>query len=297
METARLIQNRVAITKVGRDVTGAVHNIVGLAGGLVLKRNSRVIIKPNICNSKNPHGMVNTDFGVIKAIIDLARKRTDRIVVVESDNISGSAEKRMSKSGLLKELDGMKVEFINLSHDEAEVHKVAGVELMIPLTILEADYFINLPKIKTCVHTLVTLAIKNLFGVLQRAKKDTLHRHLDEILPYLVKVIQHDLIVVDGVTAMEGNGPIIGTPKNLGVVVAGTNPVAVDAICTAIMGFSPLEVRHLVRANKMGLGEISPDRIEVLGEDWKDISQVFERPYSLRANLRSIRSVGKMVLS
>jgi hypothetical protein len=56
-------------------------------------------------------------------------------------------------------------------------------------------------------------------------------------------------------------------------------------------------VRHLVRANKMGLGEIRPDHIEVLGEDWKDISQVFERPYSLRATLRSIRSVGKMFLS
>jgi uncharacterized protein (DUF362 family) len=292
-----LTQNTVAIAKVRGDVTEAVRKIIGLAGGLGLKRNNRVIIKPNVCNSKNPHGMVNTDFGVIKAIIDLARKRTERIVVVESDNISGSAEKRMSESGLLAELNGMDVEFINLSHDEAEVHRVAGVELMIPLTILKANCFINLPKIKTCGHTLVTLSLKNLFGVLQRAKKDTLHRHLDDILPYLVKVIQHDLVVVDGVIAMEGNGPVIGTPKNLGVVVAGTNPVAVDAICTAIMGFSPSEVRHLVRATKMGLGDIRPDRIEVLGEDWKDISQVFERPYSLRATLRSIRSVGKMFLS
>jgi len=292
-----LIHNRVAIAKVCGDVAGAVQNIIGLSGSLELKRNSRVIIKPNVCNSKNPHGMVNTHFGVIKAIIDLAWKWTERIVVVESDNISGSAEKRMNKSGLLNELKSMGVEFINLSHDEAEVHKVAGVELMIPLTILKADHFINLPKIKTCGHTLVTLSLKNLFGILQRAKKDTLHRHLDEILPYLAKIIQHDLVVVDGVIAMEGNGPVIGTPKNLDIVVGGTNPVAVDAVCTAIMGFSPLEVRHLVRANKMGLGEINLDRIEVLGEDWKDISQVFERPYSLRANLRSIRSVGKMFLS
>lgn len=290
-------RDRVAVVKVGEDIDAAVNRGIELIGGLKLKGNESVVIKPNVCNSKNPYGMVLTDFRLIEAIINLVRTGTDKVVVVESDNISGSAKRRMSESGLLRKLKELDVEFVNLSRDEAEVHEVAGVEIRLPRTVLEADYFINLPKIKTCGHTLVTLSIKNLFGLLQRARKNKLHRHLDEILPYLSKAVRHDLIVVDGVTAMEGNGPVIGTPKDLGVIVAGVNPVAVDAVCTRIMGFDPAEVKHLARSHAMGLGEISLDGIEIFGDDWSRLSQVFERPYSLKATLRSIRSIGKVYLS
>lgn len=290
-------RDRVAVVKVEENIDEAVKRGIELIGGLKLKMNERVVIKPNVCNSKNPYGMVLTDFRVIEAVIDLVRTRTNRITVVESDNISGTAEKRMTQSGLLRKLEELDIEFVDLSRDEAEVHEVAGVELRLPRTVLDADCFINLPKIKTCGHTLVTLSIKNLFGLLQRARKNKLHRHLDEILPYLAEVVRNDLIVVDGITAMEGNGPVIGTPKDLGVVVAGVNPVAVDAVCTGIMGFDPAEVKHLARAHEMGLGEISLEGIDIAGDDWRRLSQVFERPYSLKATLKSIRSIGKVYLS
>ena len=286
----------VAVVKTGQDIDAAVVRAIRLIGGLNLKGDKRVIIKPNVCNSKNPYGMVLTDFRIIEAIIKLVQTRTVKVVVVESDNISGSAEKRMSESGLLRKLEELNVEFLNLSKDEAETHEIAGVDIKLPKTILSADYFINLPKIKTCGHTLVTLSIKNLFGILQKAKKNKLHRHLNEILPYLAKVVQHDLIVVDGITAMEGNGPVIGTPKDLGVIVAGLNPVTVDVVCTGIMGLDPTEVNHLARAHEMGLGEVDLDGIDTLGDDWKRLAQVFDRPYSLKATLKSIRSIGKVYL-
>ena len=290
-------RDRVAVVKVGQDINAAVKRGIELVGGLKLDGKERVVIKPNVCNSKNPYGMVLTDFRVIEAVISLVRTKTDRIAIVESDNISGSAEKRISESGLLRKLEELDVEFINLSSDEAETHEVAGVEIRLPKTVLSADFFINLPKIKTCGYTLVTLSIKNLFGLLQRAKKSKLHRYLDEILPYLAKVIRNDLIVADGITAMEGNGPVIGTPKKLGVIVAGLNPVAVDTICTKIMGFDPAEVGHLARSYEMGLGEIDLNGIDILGEDWRMLSHVFERPYSLKASLKSIKSISKMYLS
>ncbi|MFQ6053744.1 MAG: DUF362 domain-containing protein [Candidatus Bathyarchaeia archaeon] len=290
-------RDRVAVVEAGGDIDEAVGRAVGLVGGLGLRGNERVVIKPNVCNSKNPYGMVLTDFRVIEAVIEMVRTWTDRITVVESDNISGPAERRASESGLLELLEGLDVEFLNLSGDEAEVHEVAGVEIRLPRTVLDADCFINLPKMKTCGSTLVTLSVKNLFGVLQRAKKNKLHRHLNEILPYLAKVIRHDLIVVDGITAMEGNGPVIGTPKDLGVIVAGSNPVAVDAVCTRMMGFDPEEVEHLVRAREMGLGEMGPEAVDILGDDWRALSKAFERPYSLKASLKSIRSIGKVYLS
>ena len=289
-------RDRVSVVEAGGDISVAVNRGIELIGGLNLEGDERVVIKPNVCNPKNPYGMVSTDFHIIEAVINLVRTRTERVAVVESDNISGSAERRMSETGLLRRLEELDVGFINLSRDEAETHEVAGVEIQLPRTVMDADCFINLPKIKTCGQTLVTLSIKNLFGVLQRARKNRLHRHLDEILPYLAKVVRHGLIVVDGIIAMEGNGPVIGTPRELGIVVAGLNPVAIDAVCTGIMGFDPGEVKHLARAHEMGLGEINLNGIDIVGDDWRGLDQVFERPYSLRATLKSLKSFSKVYL-
>lgn len=285
---------RVSVVEAGEDIQEAVRRGVELLGGLAVERADRVIIKPNFCNPKNPYGMVNTDLRVLEAVIDLVRERTDAVTVVESDNISGSAEKRAEKSGLLGLLGEVGVEFLNLSVDGFEVHEVAGVKLRLPRTVLEADFFVNIPKIKTCGHTLVTLSIKNLFGVVQRARKKKLHGKLDEILPYLAEVVRHDLIVVDGVTAMEGNGPVIGTPRELGVVVAGFDPVSVDAVCSRMMGFDPGMIGHIARAREMGLGEVDSDAIDVVGEDWRRFAGEFERPYSLRATLKSMKTIGKV---
>ncbi len=287
--------NRVAIVDASEDVEAAVRRSVELLGGLGLEGGEHVIIKPNLCNAKNPHGMVITDFRVIEAIISLIKEKTDKITVVESDNISDTADNRAEKSGLLNLLDGMGVEFFNLSGDEYEVHEVAGKKLRLPKTVLEADY-VNLPKIKTEGHVGVTLSIKNLFGLLCRRKKSRLHGKLNEILPYLAKVIRSDLILVDGIVAMEGNGPIIGTPKELGIIVAGTTPLSTDAICSRIMGFDPADIRYLVRTREMGLGEIDLDKIEVVGEDWRRFASEFERPYSFKATLKSLKSIGERYL-
>jgi len=286
--------DRVAIVEAGDDVPGAVARAVELIGGLNLQRGEEVVVKPNICNAKNPHGMVITDFRVIESVIRLIKEKTDQITVVESDNISDTADNRADKSGLLELLEGLGVGFKNLSEDGHEVHEVAEKKLKLPRTVLDADYFVNLPKIKTEGHVAVTLSIKNLFGVPQRRKKSSLHGKLNEILPYLAKAVRHDLIVVDGLVAMEGNGPLIGTPRDLGIVVAGTNPVTVDAVCARIMGYEPKNIKHLSGAHALGLGEIDVDSIEVLGDGWERFACEFERPYSLRASLKSIGSIRKV---
>jgi uncharacterized protein (DUF362 family) len=285
---------RIAVVRVGEDVGRAVEEAVDLIGGLNIERGCRVIVKPNICYPKNPYGMVITDFGIIEAVVRLLQRETDDIAVVESDNISGTADRRVERSGLGDLLRFLGVEFINLSMDEGEVHEVAGVKIRLPKTVLEADYFVNLPKMKTSGPTLVTLSIKNLFGLLMLGDKKRLHPYLDEILPYLAKVIHNDLIVMDALTAMEGNGPVIGTPKEMGLIIAGRNPLEVDALCTRLMDIDPKEVGHLMKAYEMGLGEIDVESLEVVGEDWRWLVNSFERPYSFKASMRSIRSIFKV---
>ncbi len=279
------------------DVDTAVRKSVELIGGLMLDPGKDVVIKPNICNPKNPDGMVITDFRVIKAVVDLVRENGNDLVIVESDNISGLAERRMEKSGLMGLLDEWDVDFLNLSHDDYQEFEVAGTALRLPCTVLDAGYFINIPKIKTCAHTLVTLSIKNLYGVLQRRQKSRLHKHLDEILPFLAETLRNDLIIVDGINCMEGNGPIIGNPVCLNLILAGRNPVAVDSVCSRLMGYDPAAVSHIALSAARGIGPIESDLIDVAGEDLSKYARGFEPPYSLKATLKSLKSIRDVYLT
>lgn len=287
---------KVSLVRADADIEAAVRRSVELIGGLGLRGDEHVIVKPNVCNAKNPEGMVVTDFRVIKAVLDLVRERCDMVTVVESDNIAGSAESRVDGSGLMGLLDEWGVPFLNLSHGDYEEHTVAGVVLKMPRAVLEADYLVNLPKIKTCAHTLVTLGVKNLYGVFQQPKKSRYHKRLDDILPYLARTVRCDLTVVDGLTCMEGNGPVVGNPVCMNLVLAGRNVVAVDAVCSRLMGYDPAKIPHIASAAKQGTGPIALDEIEVVGDDMAACTQEFEPPYSLRATLKSLKAIKDIYL-
>jgi len=288
------LTHTVSLVKIDEEISSAVSRSIELVGGLNLKGDEHVIIKPNICNAKNPDGMVITDFRILKAVIDLVKEKADRITVIESDNISDTADNRLEQAGLLKLLNEWDVGFLNLSNDETEIHPVAGKKLRLPKTVLGADYFINLPKIKTEGHVSVTLSIKNLFGIPARRKKSSLHRKLNDILPYLAKTIRNDLIVVDGIVAMEGNGPLIGTPKQMGLILAGKNTLAVDGVCCRLMGYDPHQVKYLAKTEELGVGSI--DDVKVVGEDLHSHISEFERPYSLKATVKSLKSIRKVYI-
>ena len=281
----------VSVVKSEGDVRKAVRTSIDFVGGIEVEKGTNVVVKPNICNSKNPGGMVNTDLRVIEAVIELIRKKDCKITIVESDNISGTAEKRVYETGYLAKFEEWNIDFINLSNDDYREYPVAGTNLRLPLTVLDADYFINIPKIKTCAHTLVTLGIKNLYGVFQRKNKNSLHRHLDSVLTFLAEKVRTDLIVVDGLTCMEGNGPVVGNPICLEIIVSGKNIVSVDSTCSRIMGYDPRLISHIAKSSARGIGPIKNEDIEILGDDIDEIRTSFTPPYSLRANLRSLKSI------
>ncbi len=278
---------KVSIIRVKDDVGEAVQKSITLLGGIRIRRGSEVIIKPNICSKKNTENMVTTDPRVLEAIIKMVKKRTDRIVVVESDNISGEAEKRAERTGILEVIDRYDAEFMNLSRDETVEQQIAGLTVRIPKTIMEADYLINTPKIKTCniENLMISIAMKNMFGVIADRKKTIFHKRLTDILLYLNRTIKQKLIVVDGVTAMEGLGPVWGTPVHLNLIISGLNPVTVDTVCCNIMEINPYTVEVLWRAYKMGMGEINIERIKILGERIEDVHKRFAHPRFMAKNL------------
>jgi len=273
-------REKVAIVKTEEDVEEAIQKSIHLLGGLNIKMNQQVVIKPNVCYHKNLDNMIITDPRVLEAVINLVKKRTDKIIVVESDNNSGTADERVTKSGVMDLIKKCGVEFLNLSNDETEEYNVDGLTLKIPKTVLETDFFINVPKVKTCniEHTFITVAMKNMFGVLANKKKPKLHEKLIEILLFLNRTINQNLIIVDGIVGMQGLGPIQGSPVNLGLIISGLSPVTVDTVCCHIMGINPYAVEPLWKAYKAGIGEIDINRTQIIGEKINDVSRKFDYP-------------------
>jgi uncharacterized protein (DUF362 family) len=284
---------KVALVKAD-DIEASTRRAIKLAGGLQIQKGMRVVIKPNVCNAKNPSEMVLTDFAIIGAVVKMVREKGCEPIIVESDNIADTADNRVRDSGLKTQLDEWGIRFLNLSTDECVSHAVADTEIMIPTTMLEADYVLNLAKMKTCAHTTVTLGIKNLYGCFKEAKKSRLHKKLDVVLPDLAKTIRTDMTVIDGMTCMEGNGPVVGNPYKMGVLVAGADVVAVDSLCCRLMGFKPEEIGHVAGAARLGVGQI--EGYEIVGDPWEGFVCQFERPYTLKATFKSLGAVRDVYL-
>lgn len=168
---------KVAIVRVEEDVEASVLKSIELLGGLNVKKDDTVVVKPNICLPKNLDNMIITDPRVLEAVLNIAKKKAKKVIVVESDSRSGTADHRLTKTGIMEIIQKCNVEFLNLSEDETEEREVAGLSLQIPKTVLNADFFINVPKLKTSgmKQMFVTIAMKNMFGTLANKKKYKLH--------------------------------------------------------------------------------------------------------------------------
>jgi len=276
----------VAILRVGDNVEAAVQKSVDMLGGLTdVKRDSFVVIKPNVCYPKNMENMVITDPRVLESVINMVKQRTKKVLVVESNERSGTAEKRVIGTGVMDVVKKCDIEFLNLSHDEVEEHKIGGLTIQIPKTVLRADYFINLAKVKTNSFVLLSVAMKNMFGVIVNEPKSQFHSRLADVLVYINQAVQQHLIIADGIVAMEGYGPIHGKPVNLGLLISGKNPATVDAACCHIMGFNPYAVEPLWKAHQQGMGEIDPQKIQFVGEDVSNVKRKFDSPTLSKMNI------------
>jgi uncharacterized protein (DUF362 family)/NAD-dependent dihydropyrimidine dehydrogenase PreA subunit len=138
--------------------------------------------------------------------------------------------------------------------------------------VLDADIIISLPKFKTHGLTVLTGAIKNSYGFLPGAQKAKLHRvagtpeRFHEAVVDVFQLRPPDLFIVDAVVGMEGNGPASPDLRDIGVVLASDNAVALDAVIATMMGCDPSRLPFLRRAKERGLGDFDLDSVEVIGE-------------------------------
>jgi uncharacterized protein (DUF362 family) len=151
----------------------------------------------------------------------------------------------------------------------------------LPNHALGADLLVSMPKMKTHHWVGATLSMKNLFGVVPSGiygwPKNVLHwAGIDESIADLHLAFPRQFAIVDGIVGMEGNGPIQGVPKHTGVLVAGRDPVAVDATCCRIMKIDPSRIRYIQLASGAGEGSFAESRIEQIGESIQSVATPFE---------------------
>lgn len=239
-------------------------------------KGARVVLKPNFVevHADRP---INTDPRLIVAAAAVFLEAgAASVTVAEGPGHTRDSEAILEQTGLEDRMKPLKVGYVDLNVDEPTLAPLPRDftdlgKLPIARTILQADLVVSMPKLKTHHWAGVTLSMKNLFGTVPgRAfgwPKNPLHwAGIDNSIADLWSVIQPGFVIIDGVVGMEGDGPIMGTPVQHGVLLFGEQAPAVDAEAARLMGIRPERVRSLVLASRAG-GTISPLRIERIGDD------------------------------
>jgi uncharacterized protein (DUF362 family) len=246
----------------------------------------RVVLKPNLVEYHRDK-VINTHPHVVAAAIELCRREgASEVIVAEGPGHWRNVEYLVSASGLGDVLRHYQVPFVDLNHDEpvktANLGRLTGLEyLYLSRTVATADVLISLPKLKTHHWAGATLSLKNLFGTLPGIcygwPKNELHwRGIDNSIVDIAVTRTPDLAIVDGIVAMEGDGPLYGTPKPLGAIIMGSDPLAVDATCCRLMQLDPERMASLVLGYGKRLGLLRDAEIRQVGESIDSLRQAFE---------------------
>ncbi|MFQ5758334.1 MAG: DUF362 domain-containing protein [Candidatus Bathyarchaeia archaeon] len=285
IDMLRLQMNRVAIVKGTRPVETTVKALETIRSDVdsILSRRKPILIKPNYINSKHPSTGITTDSRVIEGVVKFLRKRkVEEIIIGEGSGFAGTFEAfRVAGVDMVAERWGVKL--VDLNKDEfIEVNPPNPLSLKkvrVAKTALEST-IISLPKLKLHRIATITLSLKNMMGAL--ASKGSMHKGgLSKNIADLASVLRPSISVVDGIIAGEGH-ETSGNPVEMNLVIAGTDPVAVDAVGAAVMGIPPTDVKHLLLAEKKGLGTCNLEEITVLGEPIEKVKRKFRRSFSSR---------------
>jgi uncharacterized protein (DUF362 family)/NAD-dependent dihydropyrimidine dehydrogenase PreA subunit len=255
---------------------GTAREAIGRAFDLfrVNIKGKSVLIKPNVLRVSEAKEGIVTHPDVLRAVVEKVEAMQPASIIV-GDNPGafsyGENERAFRATGLM---DAAKGYWRNIGDDSREVAFNPDFlpRVGVSRAILDADVVISLPKFKTHGLTVVTGAIKNSYGFLPGAQKATLHRIsgcAEKFHRAIVEVFRlrvPDLFIVDAVVGMEGNGPASPDLRDIGLILASDNAVAMDAVIATMMGVAPHLLPFLTVAKEMGLGDYDLDTIDVVGE-------------------------------
>ncbi len=258
-------------------------------------RGKRVVLKPNLVEFDR-----NTAINTHPLLVHAALEAFKAIGAAEVRIAEGPGHRRdtldlAEAAGYFDIVPGFEDLFTDLNLDEISKYKLRSPfsklrDVYLPNTILGADLVVSMPKMKTHHWVGATLSMKNFFGIIPGGvygwPKNVLHwSGIHECIVDLSSIPGRTFAIADGIVGMEGNGPIQGTPKNCGVIVAGRALAAVDATCARVMGIDPNKVVYLN----------APDRPHY--NDEADIVQAGETPRAVRTDFALVKDFAQLRLA
>jgi len=224
------------------------------------KPKTNALMKLNLCLLKGPETGATVDPRVVRALVEWLISNYDfkKIYLAEADATHLNAEMAFKILGWHEFFRDMsQVEFFNLSKDEKVSVPGRYIEnLEMSKKMMEADLLVSVAKLKTHTQQKITCVMKNQFGAIPYKYKIIYHPKLALAIYDATSARIPDLSIVDGLIAMEGNGPTNGIPRRTKLLLASNDPVSMDHVCARIMGFNPSNVPHLKLAANNGLGSI-----------------------------------------
>ena len=266
-------------------VRTALTHLLDRIGGIesIVSPGDRVLLKPNLILDRVYTTGVTTNPQVVFGMADLCRAAGAReVVVAEGSAVGADTGAVLRNLGFYELAEQHGCRIVNFHQDTYE-HVVNPMgknikRIRMPRSWMEADVVINLPCMKTHDALGATLGLKNMKGVIHPQDKKRFHKWgLEQCIVDLSHLTLPELTVMDATIGLEGDGPVVGDPVNLGLLLASKDTVALDRICLEIMGFDRDEIGYVHLAAEAGLGRDDPADIVVTGASVADVKRPFRR--------------------
>lgn len=274
------MQNIVSIVKCDTyeedKVLKSVRESIDLIGGITsfVKKGETILLKPNLLAGDKADKCVTTNPLIVKSLIKILKEAGVTPIVGDSPGI-GSAMAVAKKCGILQVCEDENVPLVDLKTGTELTNKDARTfkKIEVATQALEVDGIINLPKLKTHGQMYLTMAVKNLFGTVPGARKPRWHFEAGtntdafaEMILELFLYLRPRLNILDGIMAMEGNGPRSGSPVKVGIIMAAENGVSMDRVATEIIGANYRHSPILKIAEKRNIKAVQLKNIFIKGE-------------------------------
>ncbi len=249
---------------------------VELLGGLdrFVTPGEHLLLKPNLLAADAPENVVTTHPAVLAASARLLQEGGATVSFGDSPGLDRPA-RAAERAGLIDAGLRSGAEFVDFSSgshmDNPEGELVSGFPIAGP--VHDCDGIVNLPKMKTHQLTRITGAVKNLFGCIPGQRKALYHVQFQDVMAFCTLLVELNLRlrprlhVMDGIVAMEGNGPRSGDPRPMRVLILSQDPVALDAVFCRLVALDPAFVPTNVIGHRRGLGHFRQRDVELVGDD------------------------------
>ncbi len=235
----------------------------------VLEPYDTVLVKVNLITDHTYETGITTDPIVVEAVINRVHELDKKAIVVETEGGITSPDTAIHETGMMDVVERTGAEYLNMGklEDKVEltVENPKAIDKFKVARIATENAIITVPTMKLLHHTVITMGLKNMFGMLTIRSKYSLHRHgMDNVIYDIVRTLPPHLCVIDGFYGKEGKGPWQGNPVKMDTIIASLDTVAADATAARCIGIDPEIVDHVRWLHEAGIGDMND--IEVVGD-------------------------------